>query len=195
MPAKRLADIMTWRLVEAPPTESLAAATTRMHHAQISSLLVVAHGKVVGILTERDVLRALHEHTPPDTPIAAVMSQPVVTASQELDYRAGHHIMVEHGIRHLLVIDSLGDPVGIVSESDFKHHLGQDFLASLHSVGKVMSHCLVALPADTSVDTALARMREHGSSCTVVLAEEKPVGIFTERDAVRLYNRPGLATL
>ncbi|MCX8085956.1 MAG: EAL domain-containing protein [Rhodocyclaceae bacterium] len=188
MPTKRLADIMTWRLVEAQPTETLAVATTRMRHAEIGSLLIVDEGKVIGILTERDVLRALAERMAPETPVAAVMSQPVVTASQELDYRAGHHIMTEHGIRHLLVVDGTGQPVGIVSDSDFKHHLGRDFLASLHSVGKVMSNCLVALPAATPIATALQRMRAQGVSCTVVIEEERPIGIFTERDAVKLFN-------
>jgi diguanylate cyclase (GGDEF)-like protein/PAS domain S-box-containing protein len=185
MPAKRLADIMTWHLVEVPPTATLAEATALMRQARISSLLVCAEGRIEGILTERDVLRALHERTPAQTAVATAMSKPVVTASQELDYRAGHHIMVEHGIRHLLVVDGRGAPVGIITESDFKHHLGLDFLASLHNVGKVMSNCLVALTGDTPVTDALARMQAHGSSCTVVLADEKPVGIFTERDAVK----------
>jgi len=195
MAAKRLADIMTWHLVEVPPTATLDAATALMRQAQISSLLVMTAGKVEGILTERDVLRALHDQTPPHTPVAAVMSKPVVTASQELDYRAGHHIMVEHGIRHLLVIDAHGTPVGIITESDFKHHLGLDFLASLHSVGKVMSNCLVALPGATPLAAALTRMRAHGGSCAVVLEDERPVGIFTERDAVKFFGRTGLDEL
>jgi diguanylate cyclase (GGDEF)-like protein/PAS domain S-box-containing protein len=195
MAAKRLADIMTWHLVEVPPSAMLDAATALMRQAQISSLLVMADGKVEGILTERDVLRALHDHMPPHTPVAAVMSKPVVTASQELDYRAGHHIMVEHGIRHLLVVDGRGAPVGIITESDFKHHLGLDFLASLHNVGKVMSNCLVALPGATPVGTALARMQAHGSSCAVVLEGERPAGIFTERDAVKFFGHAGLDEL
>jgi len=60
----RVRDAMTWDCVTTRPEASLAQAAAIMLDGRFGCLLVVDEGQLVGILTERDLLRALAEHLP-----------------------------------------------------------------------------------------------------------------------------------
>ncbi len=55
----RVRDVMTWVVVTTHPNASLAHAALVMSERRVGSLPVVENGKLVGMLTERNVLRAL----------------------------------------------------------------------------------------------------------------------------------------
>ncbi len=57
--APRVRDVMTWSVVTTHPDVTLAEASFTMFQRRIGSLPVVDNGRLVGILTERDVLAAL----------------------------------------------------------------------------------------------------------------------------------------
>ena len=59
--ALRVRDVMTWSVVTIDPDASLAQAGFIMFQRRIGCLPVVEHSRLVGILTERDVLAALHK--------------------------------------------------------------------------------------------------------------------------------------
>jgi len=56
--------VMTWALVTIHPTATIAHAARVMFERRVGSLPVVEDGRLVGILTERDLLRALMEEYP-----------------------------------------------------------------------------------------------------------------------------------
>jgi CBS domain-containing protein len=87
------------------------------HH--IGSVLVVDGGRVIGIATERDYARKviLQGRSSSDTPVAQIMSSPVVTISPRDTIQTCMEIMTDRKIRHLPVLD--GDTVvGMVSIGD-----------------------------------------------------------------------------
>lgn len=57
--APRVRDLMTWSLVTTRPGATLAQAGLTMFHRRIGSLPVVEEGRLIGILTETDILAAL----------------------------------------------------------------------------------------------------------------------------------------
>jgi acetoin utilization protein AcuB len=57
-------NIMTWAVISVGPETDLRQAARLMHEQKIGALPVVAAGRVVGVLTERDVLRAFEALTP-----------------------------------------------------------------------------------------------------------------------------------
>jgi acetoin utilization protein AcuB len=67
----RIRDVMTWGVVTTRPTTPLREAARLMHRERIGALPVVQDGRVVGILTEADLVRALA-----DALGAGVLSRP-----------------------------------------------------------------------------------------------------------------------
>jgi diguanylate cyclase (GGDEF)-like protein/PAS domain S-box-containing protein len=102
--------------------------------------------------------------------------------------------MAKKGVRHVLVTDTASNPVGIVSESDFRFHLGLEFYRRLQDVRTVMSARVPVLPPTARVREAVSGMAARDANCAVIAVDSKPVGLITERDAVRFY-REGDSTL
>ena len=113
----RISDIMTPAALTDRPDDSLVSAARKMREQQTGSLLVTDGDQLLGIITERDVLRAVAEDVPLDTPISEVMSKDLVTAEPATSLREAARIMTEKWIRHLPVLEA-GRLVGIVSQRD-----------------------------------------------------------------------------
>jgi CBS domain-containing protein len=113
----RISDVMTEAAVTDRPDDSVASAARKMREEQTGSLLVTDGEQLVGIITERDVLRVVAEDVPLDTPISEVMSKDLVTAEPGTSLREAARIMTERWIRHLPVLEG-GRLVGIVSQRD-----------------------------------------------------------------------------
>jgi CBS domain-containing protein len=90
----------------------------RMRDHGVGSLAVIDDDALVGILTERDVLRAVAEDRPPNvTPVSALMTQLPVVTSPGTDTTTAARLMVEHDIRHLPVVADQ-KVVGMISARD-----------------------------------------------------------------------------
>jgi CBS domain-containing protein len=113
----RISAIMTQAAVTDRPDDDLAAAARRMWEQQTGSLLVLQGEDLVGIITERDVLRAVATGTPLDTPVSEVMSKELITVEPGTSLREAARIMTERWIRHLPVLEA-GRLVGVVSQRD-----------------------------------------------------------------------------
>ena len=111
----RVADVMSSPLITAGPTASLAAVARQMCAASISSV-VVDTPEGPGIVTERDVLRAVAAGGDAlSTPVSSHLSRPLATV------RADDRLYVALGrmdrlhLRHLVVVDEVGARVGMLS--------------------------------------------------------------------------------
>jgi len=181
-----LADIVTSQVVTAAPDCAVETAVRRMAEQRVSCLLVLEAGRPVGILTERDVVRLAHQGIVPAMPLRTVMGAPVVTAAADLDFRSGHLLLLQHGIRHLVVVDAADNLVGIVSESDFRSHLGRDVYKRLHKLDSVTDSRIILLAPETPLSVALAQMVASKLEYVIVAEQGRAVGILTERDLPRL---------
>lgn len=180
--------LMKRDVAQVDPQTPLRAALELMRERNISSMVVAADGIAIGILTERDVLGALATlQQQLDAPCHRFMHGPVRTITGDAGYLDAYHRMLEHDIRHLVVLDDHGRITGMVSESDIVRELGPEYFIQFRDVGSVMSAHLCLLPPDTSIAAAAARMTQDGHACAIVIdAERRPQGIVTERDVVRI---------
>jgi len=87
------------------------------HH--IGSVLVMRSGELIGIATERDYARKviLQGRSSSDTPVAQIMSSPVVSVGLHDTAQTCMQMMTERKIRHLPVLDG-GNVVGMISIGD-----------------------------------------------------------------------------
>lgn len=189
MPMKslHLADIMTRNLVTLPPEATLGQAVEQLAETRISSILIRAGEQVLGIVTEQDILRAYGNNQLDSTPLAGFMSSPVLSAPEDMEFRSAYHHMTSHGVRHLLVLDANGLAAGIVSQTDFERHLSLAYYRRLKAVQAVMQHSLPTLAPQATIAEAVSAMAESHGGCVVVVEQQRPVGLLTERDVVRLF--------
>lgn len=102
------------------PGESLAHAAQVMTNANVGAAIVVNEtGQIVGILSERDILKRLASApgSLSDTPVALVMTQRVFSCPPDARLPEINRLMVQHRIRHLPVVDS-GLPLAMISSRD-----------------------------------------------------------------------------
>lgn len=84
----------------------------------VGCAVVVENEKVAGIVTERDILRAIaNDQKMDDTKVEEIMTREVVSGAPGWDILRAAKAMTEGGFRHLLVME-MDDPVGIVSLRD-----------------------------------------------------------------------------
>ena len=110
--------------VETIAADSSVADTVRtLGEKRIGALPVLEDGRIVGIMSERDVIYCLRDHGPDALgwPVTKVMSAPAITADPETDILAALSLMTERRIRHLPVLER-GEIRGIVSIGDLVKH-------------------------------------------------------------------------
>lgn len=183
----RIVELISRPSGQVRPDATLGEAAAIMVREGQSSVIVVDDGQILGIATEGDILHAMREQRSLDQVIGAVMTSPVHTVPAASEFRGAYQAAARLGIRHIVVTGEAGRPLGVVSESDFRHHLGPDFFRHLNNVDTLMHRMFPRLPPDASLDAALNAMEAAHASCAVIVENKRPLGILTERDVVRLF--------
>ena len=98
--------------------ESVADAADRMRFYEIGSLAVMDSGSIVGILTERDIVRAVADGIEMTrVPVRSYVTPGPATVSSDADVEDAAGLMLALGVRHLPVVDG-SCAVGMVSMRD-----------------------------------------------------------------------------
>jgi CBS domain-containing protein len=115
---KRLADVMTKDVLAVAPEDTLGEAAQKMVERDVGSAVVLDFGRLIGILTERDLLRATAGRThSSEARVREWMTADPVTATEDTSVEEAARTMLDAGFRHLPVIAD-GRAVGIVSIRD-----------------------------------------------------------------------------
>lgn len=113
-----LGELMTREILEVAPEDTLGQAAESMVERGVGSAVVSDFGRLIGILTERDLLRAVagRVHSS-EARVREWMTADPVTASESTELKDAAETMLEQGFRHLPVVDD-DRAVGIVSIRD-----------------------------------------------------------------------------
>ncbi|HEY1563300.1 MAG TPA: CBS domain-containing protein [Gaiellaceae bacterium] len=110
-------DVMSTTLLTVEATEPLTEAAAQMHERGVGAALVLNGELLSGILTERDVLRAVATGGVEGTKVGAWMTHDPETVGPGDPPGEAATVMLRGGFRHLPVLED-GTPVGIVSIRD-----------------------------------------------------------------------------
>ena len=111
-------DIMTQATVTESPHDSLRSAAERMWRQQTGSLIIAEGDQLIGIITERDLLRAVALGADPDkTTVDDAMTTQVFTVPPDMQLQEAAREMATRWIRHLPVVGG-GKLLGVVSMRD-----------------------------------------------------------------------------
>jgi CBS domain-containing protein len=102
------------------PEATVLEATKKMNQHKIGALVVMQDNQVVGMFTERDVLRRVvaEQRDPSSLCVAEVMTTEVICAEPETDLEEAANIMKTRRIRHLPICDAGGQLLGMISIGD-----------------------------------------------------------------------------
>ena len=117
------------------PHETVLAATQKMNEHSIGALLVVDDsGNLLGIFTERDVLRRVVavERAPSSIQVGEVMTAEVACCKPETSIDDARSIFRQHRIRHLPVVDDSGKVQGLISIGDLNAHHSNHQEVTIH---------------------------------------------------------------
>jgi CBS domain-containing protein len=113
--AGTLAEIVRPSFIEVAPEDTLGEVAERMTAKNVGAVVVKDFGRLIGILTERDMLKAMaaRVHTS-EARVRQWMTEDPITATPEMALEEAAQIMLDNGFRHLPVVED-GQVVGIVS--------------------------------------------------------------------------------
>jgi CBS domain-containing protein len=128
----RVSDAMSRELNRAGPEITIAEAASLMSQRRVGSTLVCRGDRLVGIFTERDILRAVsHDASAMGDSLEHWMTRKPLTVAPDTDLDEALRIMVEGHFRHLPVQEE-GQLVGMLSMRDVSRvSLEQDQTAGL----------------------------------------------------------------
>lgn len=182
----RLCDIATHNVLTVAADLSLQQVVAAFVEKRVSSIIVVEDDRPVGIVTERDLLRLICSGYDERRAVRSVMSAPLLTARQDLDFATAQSMLANRAIRHLVLVDEAGRLRGVASETDFRRHIGHDLFTAIQSLGAVMEPSAELIAPEISLATALEAMASRRLDHVLIGRDGIPVGIITERDVPRL---------
>ena len=185
-------DIMHPGVITCRPDASLGQVAVMLTQHHVHALLVADRdGRPIGIISDFDLLagewlsadseglEAMRTMT-----AGELMSTPVNTIEADAPVTEAALRMIEEEIHRLLVIDD-GQPVGVVSISDFVADLAERAPIRRETVADVMSDAILVCRDRTPVTSAARTMTQAGwRSVVVVDAGGRPLGVVSGLDLV-----------
>ena len=107
-------------IIKVGPGESVHHALEVMAQYGVGAVLVMEHGRLLGILSERDYARkvALKGKLSETTKVRDIMSARVICATPQMTLEQAMALTSEHNIRHLPVLDEAKEVIGVISIRD-----------------------------------------------------------------------------
>ena len=114
----KISEIMTQAAVTDSSEDTLTEACDKMRHNQTSSILIMDGERLVGIVTERDVVKAVAQGLDPkETRVKDLMTTDIVTIGPMTTLKDAAEIMASKWIRHLPIVEG-SKVVGMISQRD-----------------------------------------------------------------------------
>jgi CBS domain-containing protein len=123
MPLAR--NYMSRSLLTVEPGLGLKAVAERMVDKDVGAVLVIEHGRLVGILTERDILRAVAGGITDDTLVSDWMTRDPETMEPDETTQTAAVLMIHGGFRHMPIVDC-DEVVGMLSIRDLMRIVLED---------------------------------------------------------------------
>jgi predicted transcriptional regulator len=163
---------------------SVTQAADLMGREGVSCLAAVSGARVIGFLTESNLVRHFDVDVDSGAVIRELLIRPDGAIPKDMPVSEAVKLLLERGVRHLPVVDFGGSLLGLVTEKELVDALAVDFMVESAVCNQIMRHDPVATAPDTTVREVLSSMRANDADCVLVVDEGKPTGIFSERDVL-----------
>ncbi len=123
------------RPVKCDPEFTVQKLALLMKREGVDSVMVMHRGKLVGIMTDADLRnKVVGRGLAGNTPVKKVMRRPVVTLPVEASIFDAMMQMLTRDVHRLVLVDTKGSPVGVLTDRDISHFRGQDPVATTNRI-------------------------------------------------------------
>ncbi len=179
-------DITQTTLLTCLPNETMHDAAVKMAERNCSAILIAVDDEIIGIWTERDVLKFdFSSAEARSTPVSEGMSSPVICVNENVSLEEVSLKFKKDGVRHYVVVDDQGKQQGIISQTDVIKKHNFEFFLVLKTAGSVLKPIPPMIPSTQSMAQASKLMHSSHSDAIRVEFPDESVGILTERDVVK----------
>jgi CBS domain-containing protein len=121
-----IGEMMAREILSVAPEDTIGEAAEKMVERRVGSAVVLDYGRLIGIFTERDLLRAVADRVhSSEARVREWMTAEPITVGPETSAEEAARIMLDHGFRHLPVIEG-ERAVGIVSIRDVARWISEE---------------------------------------------------------------------
>jgi len=114
-----IGSLITRAVLTVEKQDSLLDAAVWMMERGVGSAVVLTAGKPTGVITDRDALRAIAQGlNPEEVTVGQFVNRKLSQVKPEVEMVEAARLMREKGFRHLVVVDSAGDLIGVFSMRD-----------------------------------------------------------------------------
>jgi CBS domain-containing protein len=180
----KIQDVMSREVITATMDDTVFSAAKTMSENNVSCIIVLDDEMVVGILTDKDVLKGIagNDREFHHLPIGDRMSSPVETTTPDSSIIAAGKIMETKGVKRLPVVEA-GRLIGIVSQTDITR--GLISISPLEAVADIMTTDVATIDTAATIAEAAQRMSSQGISSLIAVHRNDVAGIITEKDLLR----------
>jgi len=177
-------DVMNKDVVTISSEQTVLSALRAMSEKSVSCIVVVDTGHVVGILTERDLLKRLAkgQNDFRKMKVSQVMSFPVESVTPNLSVFDCSSLMEEKNIKRLPILRDK-QLIGILTQTDLTRALTSYVIWK--DVAEIMSTNVAVVQTKATVAEAAERMNTRNISCIIAMEANQVKGIVTERDLLK----------
>ncbi len=159
-----------------------------MNTNQKGVVIILENNQPVGILTERDVVRILHEGIDLDERSDKHSRKTLVSTQGDRTVGYALNMTIDNKIRRVVVTDINKNFIGLVTQQDLLKYIEEDFYRLTIKVKHIIkeSRKLISVSPVDSLSTVLKVMIDNNISSVAVLQDNLAVGIVTEKDILQL---------
>jgi CBS domain-containing protein len=174
--SQKLRKIMVEKIVTVKPNDTVKKVAELLNKHEIGCVIITNHGKPVGIITERDMIKRIvcKSVKPENVKASDIMSQPLIEASPNMCAGDAAKLMLERNIKKLPVVEN-GQLVGLVSLTDLIRSEGVvEFLNGLALNG-------VSMRLKKVVSIYFDAAKQHRRRCPLIMKDGFAMGCQVEK--------------
>ena len=189
MEFKSVGQVMSRDVVTLKSSLSVYEAMKLMNERRISSLVMEDNGFPMGIITERDLLRLIRSKKDLSTiPLQKVMSTPVQTVFSDVSSHEAARILTQNKLRRLVVTNSSGHCVGIITETDMVKGLRTSYTDHLKGVIQQKDRQLRQVKQKIEETSILDSMLQSVGDMAISIMDLDLTILIHNQAAEKLYN-------
>lgn len=168
--------------------QSISEAIEKMHLNHNGCVVVLEENTPIGILTESDILTLLEKNIDFAQSVGDLARKKVFTATENRPVESAFELLDEHHIRRIVLLDDHLKYCGVVLQEDLYEYIEDDVYKIDLKVKDIIktTQSLITLDPSATINDALALMQKYKIGSVVIVEKNKPIGIITEKDIVKL---------